>query len=403
MTTSTQHDDSRTIRKIIEILTDDAFRAGGTLPYARLVHLCEKKNLNASTVLEVQRRLRAAEVTIVDAPSDSKPEGTNENQGPTSESSSDEGYIDETALSLFFRELRQYSLMPHQELVKRIRLRRLGESARQRMCETTTPDEQIALKAMVAEGNAARAEIANANLRLVVHIAKGFHKRGFGQLEDFVQDGMSGLLSAIDRFDPERGTRFSTYATYWIRQSIQRYSQPGNQLVRLPMHVRERIPKLMRARARLRRERSGREPSVSETAELLGWPAELVQFLDDMRHRPASLDAPLDEGATSSAVDFLPAPITDSPDVHFEQNECARILWELVDELDLRDAYVVIERFGLGSDSDRTLEDLGEELGLTRERIRQIQEKSLHRLRHPSRTSRLEGYGPDEPILGDDE
>ncbi|MCB9655992.1 MAG: sigma-70 family RNA polymerase sigma factor [Deltaproteobacteria bacterium] len=401
MTTSSL-DTGRIIRKIVEILEDDAFRAGGTLPYARVIHLCEKKGLDASTVLEVQRRLRAAEVTIVDAPADSIAEAVDENRDTKAESTFDEGYTEASALSLFFRDLRQYSLMPHHELVRRIRLRRLGESARQRLIASTPSEEQLALEAMVADGEAARAEIATANLRLVVHIAKDFARRGFGQLEDLVQDGMSGLLSAIDRFDPERGTRFSTYANYWIRQSIQRYSQPGNQLVRLPMHVRERVPKLLRVRARLRRERGGQEPSVQETAEILGWPPELVHFLDDMRHRPASLDAPLDEGVSASLVDFLAAPSIDSPDLHYERAECSRILWELVEELDLRDAYVMIERFGLGSDSDRTLEDLGEELGVTRERIRQIQEKGLQRLRHPSRTSRLDGYGPEEPLRGDD-
>lgn len=240
------------------------------------------------------------------------------------------------------------------------------------------------------EGHKAREWLVKANSRLVVSVARNYLGRGV-PFADLIQEGNLGLMRAIERFDPERGYRFSTYAIWWIRQAISRAVAYQGRVIRLPAHVVEKVSRLNRASRRLTKE-LGREPDEEELAEEMDISQEKVADLSRVAAEPVSLDIPVGEEETSTLAEFIEDEVTLPPTEEASQSLLEEQLEEALASLTPREAEVIRLRFGLDGGRGYTLEEVGQKIGLTRERARQIQAEALRRLRHPSRSRLLKGY-----------
>ena len=231
----------------------------------------------------------------------------------------------------------------------------------------------------------ARQTMIEHNLRLVVSIAKHYINRGVVLL-DMIEEGNLGLMRAIDKFEPERGFRFSTYATWWIRQSIERAIMNQARTVRLPVHMVRELNQILRAKYHLEAQHNagasaGKDASVEDIAHLVGRPVEEVQDILALSEHASSLDAPLDNDPQSSLMDMLPGESDDGPDARAEHSEMTVLVRDWLTRLPDKQRIVVMRRFGLDNDDPATLETLAEEMGVTRERVRQIQQEALIKLK----------------------
>jgi len=300
---------------------------------------------------------------------------------------------------LYLKEIGKVPLLSAEEEVALAMRMEAGLQAARRLAEleaTGSADEDTlaALRTVALDGHRAKMALIEANLRLVVSIAKRYTGRGLLFL-DLIQEGNLGLIRAVEKFDYTKGFKFSTYATWWIRQAITRAIADQARTIRIPVHMVETINKVMRVRRQMLQE-LGRDPTVEELAGRVAMSPERVRDIMRISQEPVSLETPVGEEEESSLSDFIEDQEAVAPADAAARALLNEAVGAALSELSERERQIVCMRFGLEDGQIRTLEEVGREFGVTRERIRQIESKTLAKLRHPMRSQKLRDYLDDE-------
>ena len=341
----------------------------------RLYDIFEKESIEL--VEDLDKELEEIEVSKEELEDLSVPEGIN---------------IDDH-VKMYLKEIGKVNLLTPEEELSLAKRMADGETAKEQLeeiGEEIDEDTKKQIDLLIADGEKAKKSLAEANLRLVVSIAKRYVGRGMLFL-DLIQEGNLGLIKAVDKFDYTKGYKFSTYATWWIRQAITRAIADQARTIRIPVHIVETIMRLSKAEKTLMQE-LGRAPQPDELAEELQMPIEKVRDILKVSQDPVSLEAPVGEEEDSHLGDFIADDDIPAPQDVASQMLLKEELNEVLGTLSEREARVLRLRFGLDDGRNRTLEEVGREFNVTRERIRQIEAKALRKLRHPSRSKKLKDF-----------
>lgn len=296
------------------------------------------------------------------------------------------------SVGLYFREMGQQQLLSAEEEVQLAMEIEAGRAAEERLASgtVTDPNEIDRLVNVREIGDAARAHLIRANTRLVVSIAKKYRGRGL-QFLDLIQEGNVGLMKAVEKYDYRRGNRFSTYATWWIRQAVTRALANHGRTIRIPAHLGGRISKLYQVAQELEQE-YGRQPTAEEIAENMDLPADRVRWMLRTSRQPAHLERPVGDESDAELGDFIEDIEAPAPAETVAQTMLTEEIGDILDQLTPREARILRLRYGLQDGESRTLKEVGEMFGLSRERIRQLEKEALRKLRHPNFAGHLRQY-----------
>ena len=373
----------------------DASRQKGFIEYKDIEDGLDKYDLSEDEILSFYDALDAVQITIVDSKNSDDEEIDLEKDLDIVSDDEDE--------DIDLDELRSFE----EELSKEDKLEAIRGKGKNKVVITDDPvrmylkeigriplltyEEEVELAKRIEAGDQrAKDQLAEANLRLVVSIAKRYVGRGM-QFLDLIQEGNMGLIKAVDKFEHKKGFKFSTYATWWIRQAITRAIADQARTIRIPVHMVETINKLVRAQRQLVQE-LGRDPLPEEVAELMNMDVEKVREVQKIAQEPVSLETPIGEEEDSHLGDFIPDEEILSPSDAATNTMLREQLISVLDTLTDRERKVLALRFGLDDGRTRTLEEVGQAFDVTRERIRQIEAKALRKLKHPSRSKKLRDF-----------
>ncbi len=302
-----------------------------------------------------------------------------------------EAAISDDTVGMYLKEMARVPLLNMEEEIGLAQRIEAGRKAHKELLRGVPGSlRRRELDGAVVDGQSARDHLIKANTRLVVSIAKRYMGRGIAFL-DLIQEGNLGLMKAVEKFDYRRGFRFSTYATWWIRQTITRSIADQARTIRVPVHMIDRIRQLYKATHELE-QKLGRAPSTEELAEAVNLPVRKVQWIMKVSWLPLSLESPVGDDEESELGMFIEDDISPTPMHSAYQSMLKEKIEEVLSSLTPREAHVLRLRFGLDDGNTYTLEEVGQKFGLTRERIRQIEGKALRRLRHPKRSRQLKDY-----------
>jgi RNA polymerase primary sigma factor len=307
--------------------------------------------------------------------------------GPAAEDTAGE------VLPQYLREIGRVPLLTGPDEVRLAQAMERGREAAARLedvADALTEAEREELEDILQQGNAARTALTDANLRLVVSVARRYSNRGV-PLIDLIQEGNLGLLRAVEKFDWRRGFKFSTYATWWIRQAVSRAIADDARTIRIPVHLYDVVNRMARIAAQLHQE-LGREPTEEEIGAALQLSVDRVRELNQVLPQPISLDGFIGDDQDTRLSDVVADDNAVNLEFVAEQRLLADQIHDMLMTLTPRERRVIERRFGLGDDRDDTLTAIGREIGVTRERIRQIENTALRKLRHPSRAKRLRSF-----------
>lgn len=296
----------------------------------------------------------------------------------------------EDPIGLYFRQMSQEPLLTAEEEIVLARRIQIGMIAQENLDTVTDADTLEVLNAHIADATEARQHLSRANTRLVVSIAKRYMGQGL-PFPDLIQEGNVGLMRAVDKYDHERGNRFSTYATWWIRQAITRALAQKTRTIRIPLHMTERIRQMYRVTQTLE-QTLGQRPSVQEIAEAMDLPIEAIRAMLDASQHAIALEKPIGEDGDSEFGEFLEDEESPSPVDMATRHLLQETIETALQELTPRQSHIIRLRYGLNNGEAHTLEEIADLFGLSRERIRQLEREALNQLRHPRLALTLKDY-----------
>ncbi|WP_322802666.1 sigma-70 family RNA polymerase sigma factor [Thermoflexus sp.] len=368
-------------------------RSRGYVTFEEILQFFPEAENDVDRLDEVFAALLEAGVEVTDAPEEEGPGLELEEEGEEAwgEEDLEEALESDDTLALYLKEVGRIPLLtPEEEVALAQRIER-GRQAERRLAQgNLSPEERRRLEEIAADGRAAQDHLILANTRLVISVAKKYIGRGL-PLSDLIQEGNIGLIRAVKKFDWRRGHKFSTYATWWIRQAVTRAIADQSRTIRVPVHMGDQINRLLRLQQQLAQE-LGRDPTVEELAEAMAIPPSRVEQLLQMARQPVSLEAPTDDEEESVLGDFIEDRGVTSPAEAVSQQMLREILHEALATLSPREVRILKLRYGLVDGRMYTLEEVGRKLGVTRERVRQIEAQALARLRHPIYARRLREF-----------